>query len=101
MSSLAAVLWADVDTQVAKYNVEHYLSGDLASVDLSHLFGLGPGAVQYMEQLTDCDDPDIRSRSTAFLRSWYIGQAEDFRELTWIERNALEILDDWQEVDRP
>ena len=97
----AAVMWLDVDTQVAKYNVEHYLSGDLASVDLSHLFGLGPGAVQYMEQLTDCDDPDIRSRSTAFLRSWYIGQAEDFRELTWIERNALEIVDAWQDDDLP
>ena len=92
----AAVLWLDVDTQVAKYNVEHYLSGELATVDLAHLFTLSPSAVPYMEKLTDCGDPEIRSRSTAFLRSWHIDEADDFRELTWLQHNALEILKNWQ-----
>lgn len=92
----AAVLWTDVDTQVAKYNVEHYLSGDLAQVDLSHLYGLGPGAVEYMEKLTDCDDPTIRSRATAFLRTWYLSEAEDFRGMNRMEQKALEILEKYR-----
>ena len=92
----AAVLWTDVDTQVAKYNVEHYLCGDLAQVDLSHLYGLGPGAVEYMEKLTTCDDPTIRSRATAFLRTWYLGEDEDFRGMNRMEQKALEILEKYR-----
>jgi hypothetical protein len=97
----AAVLWADVDTQVAKYNVRHYLSGDLATVDMDHLFSLGAGAVPYMEELTDCDDPDLRSRSTAFMRTWMLEEAEDFRSLTWITRRSREITERWQNDDLP
>ena len=93
----AAVLWADVDTQVAKYNVRHYLSGDLATVDMDHLFSLGAGAVPWMEELTECDDPELRTRATAFLRAWTLEQADDFRELTWINRRSQEIIAAWQE----
>lgn len=93
----AAVLWADVDTQVAKYNVRHYRSGDLATVDMDHLFSLGAGAVPYMEELTDCDDPELRTRATAFLRAWTLEQADDFREFTWINHHAQQIIANWQE----
>ena len=92
----AAVLWADVDTQVAKYNVRHYLSGDLATVDMSHLFSLGAGAVPWMEELTDCDDPELRTRATAFMRSWTLDEADDFRSLSVIGRRAENILALWQ-----
>ena len=92
----AAVLWADVDTQVAKYNVRHFLSGDLSDIDMTHLFSLGPGAVPWMEELTECDDPDIRSRATAFMRSWVLDETGDFRELSRIGRRAEEILNRWQ-----
>ena len=97
----AAVLWADVDTQVAKYNVRHYLSGDLATVDMAHLFSLGAGAVPWMEELTDCDDPDLRSRATAFMRTWMLEEAEDFRSLTWITHRSREITERWQNDDLP
>ena len=97
----AAVLWADVDTQVAKYNVRHYLSGDLATVDMAHLFSLGAGAVPYMEELTDCSDPDLRSRATAFMRTWMLEEAEDFRSLNWITRRSREITDAWQDDTLP
>jgi hypothetical protein len=93
----AAVLWADVDTQVAKYNVRHYRSGDLATVDMAHLFSLGAGAVPYMEELTECDDPELRTRATAFLRCWTLEQADDFREFTWINHHAQQIIANWQE----
>ncbi len=88
----AAVLWLDVDTHVAKYNVEHYLSGDLADIDLGHLSSLGPGAVPYVQQLTECSDPDIRERARAVLEYWYISPAGDFRELTILGQRASEIL---------
>lgn len=97
----AAVLWADVDTQVAKYNVRHYLSGDLSTVDMAHLFSLGAGAVPYMEELTDCNDPELRSRATAFMRSWALEEADDFRELTWINHHSQEIVKKWQNDDLP
>ena len=102
----AAVLWLDVDTQVAKYNVRHYLSGELASVDLGHLYSLGAGAVPYMEELTRCDDPDIRERARDCLENWYVYRSDDLREMTYVNQKAREILQVYQlpesaEVDRP
>ena len=97
----AAVMWADVDTQVAKYNVRHYLSGDLATVDMAHLFSLGAGAGPGREELTDCPDPDLRSRATAFMRTWMLEEAEDFRSLTWITHGSREITERWQNDDLP
>ncbi len=92
----AAVLWVDVDTQVAKYNVDHYLSGDLDIVDTYYLSTLGPGAVAHMERLTDCEDPIVRTMSTAYLRTWELYRPEDFRSMTYIEQRALEILEQYQ-----
>ena len=92
----AAVLWVDVDTQVAKYNVDHYLSGDLDIVDTYYLSTLGPGAVAHMERLTDCDDPIVRTMSTAYLRTWELYRPDDFRSMTCIEEKALEILEAWR-----
>lgn len=92
----AAVLWVDVDTQVAKYNVDHYLSGELDIVDTYYLSTLGPGAVAHMERLTDCDDPIVRTMSTAYLRTWELYRPDDFRSMTCIEEKALDILEAWR-----
>ena len=89
----AAVLWTDVDTQVAKYNVEHYLSGDLAQVDLGYLCTLGPGAVEYVELLAESDLELIRSTARARLRTWELYEADDFRGMNRMEQKALEILE--------
>ena len=89
----AAVLWADVDTQVAKYNVDHYLSGDLATVDMEHLTSLGPGAVPYLEKLANSDKTLVSSVARANLRMWYLSEAEDFRGMSYLEQRALEILE--------
>jgi hypothetical protein len=91
----AAVLWADVDTQVAKYNVDHYLSGDLATVDMEHLTSLGPGAVPYLEKLANSDKALVRSVARANLRMWYLSEAEDFRGMSYMEQRALEILEQY------
>ncbi|MBQ8354509.1 MAG: DUF4173 domain-containing protein [Oscillospiraceae bacterium] len=91
----AAVLWADVDTQVAKYNVDHYLSGELATVDMEHLTSLGPGAVPYVEKLANSDKTLVSSVARANLRMWYLGEAEDFRGMSYMEQRALEILEQY------
>lgn len=80
----AAVSWADVDTVVAKYNVEAYQSGKLETVDVEYLSELGYGAVPYIAQLRSDEDPavskaawdvffDYRDRGTTS------GMIEDFR----------------------
>ena len=94
----AAVLWLDVDTQVARYNVSHYLSGDLQNVDIHYLTTLGPGAVESLEALASCDDPYYSAWAERYLENWYIAEAEDFRELTYVNQKAREILESWHPV---
>ena len=52
----AAVGWADVDTVVARYNVNAYLSGELQTVDVNYLGTLGSGATPYIQKLMN--DPN-------------------------------------------
>ena len=49
----AVVLWADVDTVVARYNVQAYQSGQLAKVDVDYLTTLSAGAVPYIAELAE------------------------------------------------
>ena len=77
----AAVSWADVDTVVAKYNVEAYQSGKLETVDVDHLKTLGYGAVPYIYELTRDADPAVAVQAKEAIEHWF-GQAggiEDFR----------------------
>lgn len=49
----AAVLWADVDTIVAAYNVSAYQCGKLETVDVQYLTSLSAGAVPYIAELAE------------------------------------------------
>ena len=49
-----ATMWMDVDTQVARYNVDAYLSGKLETVDVNYLSGLSDGALLELERLAQC-----------------------------------------------
>ena len=89
----AAVLWLDVDTQVAKYNVNHYLSGDLKNVDVHYLTELGPGAVEYLDALANCEDPYYSAWANKLLKDYYIAPASDFREMTYVNQKAWGILE--------
>ena len=55
--------WADVDTQVARYNVRAYQSGQLETIDMGHMSSLGDGALTYIKGLTHDRDPEIASKS--------------------------------------
>lgn len=76
-----ATIWTDVNTQVARYNVDAYLSGQLDHVDVEYLKRLGSSAVPQLARLaeqakddwvaaTARDYLDNRKEDTADLRSW-------------------------------
>ena len=85
LALLSALLWLDVDTCVARYNVRAYQEGRLETVDMDHMAGLGYGALPYVQELTQ--DPDAavswraktilscRDLSEPTLRSWNYSRA--------------------------
>lgn len=62
-----ALLWLDVDTMVARYNVRAYQQGTLETVDMSHLSTLGYGAVPYIAELTQDEDAWVAQRAKDIL----------------------------------
>ena len=89
----AAVAWADVDTVVAKYNVEAYQSGKLETVDMEYMGELGYGAVPYIAQLTDDPDQNISSCAQDILKYYYdVGTIEDFRFWNYAKAQAAPYL---------
>lgn len=90
----AAVSWADVDTIVAKYNVEAYQSGKLETVDVDMLSELGYGAVPYIAQLRTDEDPTVSKAAwNVFLedyrwREFTSGQIDDFRDWNYAHAEA-------------
>lgn len=93
----SVVVWMDVDTVVARYNVNGYLSGRLESVDVEHLSNLGSGAIPYLDKLTECDDLQVAHRAELLLDSAFryeIREPEDFREWNYLTYAALSHADE-------
>lgn len=75
-----ATVWLDVDSMVARYNVDAYLTGKLETVDISYLRSLSDGAQLQLERLAEqATDPSVAQRaekalhdkhSIADLREW-------------------------------
>lgn len=82
----ALVFWADVDTQVARYNVRAYQEGKLENIDMSHLCDLGYGAIPYIEELINDTDPEVAQWAVDIL-TWKDCRIEDFRD--WNYSNAV------------
>lgn len=83
----AAVAWADVDTVVARYNVNAYQTGKLETVDVYYLVDLGHGAVPYIAQLLDDANPKVANSAKNALRGWYVPQ-DDFRGWNYVNHIA-------------
>ena len=84
----STVLWADVDTQVAAYNVNAYIGGKLEDVDLTYLNSLSDGAVPHIYRLTEeAPEQAVSDMAKRMLknRSHFLG--EDFR--SWNYANYL------------
>lgn len=92
----AMVLWADVDTLVAAYNVGAYQAGTLQNVDVEYLTTLSAGAVPYIAELAQEGNAAattwLQEESSVYywnplfddLRAWNIGD--------WL---AGRILNNW------
>ena len=94
----AAVLWTDVDSVVAKYNVDSYLSGQLSSVDLPHLKSLGSGAVPHVHRLAqEAPDKITQERATEILTVWNNRvEISDFRDWNYVDAIAEAILEQYK-----
>lgn len=64
---LGAVVWADVDSQVAKFNVDAYFAGELSTVDVDYLGELSSGAVPQIARLTKAADSEVADRAELIL----------------------------------
>lgn len=93
----AAVLWADVDTVVAYYNVSAYQKGQLDSIDVSYLSTLGDGAVPQIARLVNDQNTLIAEQARAVLRNQAIW-VEDFRGWNFATDYARQILEEWSGI---
>ncbi len=66
---LAVILtgFLDVDTQVARYNVDAYQSGKLETVDMETLENLSGGSTAHLVKLLDDSDPEVVDEAKSIL----------------------------------
>ncbi len=86
-----AVLWTDVDTLVASYNVSAYQSGALAEIDLDYLGTLSSGALPAIARLTEDADPTVAAGAKAILANAYVPSG-DLRSWNWADSAARSLL---------
>ena len=96
----AVVLWGDVDTVVAHYNVTAYQQGILETVDVSYLRGLNSSTIPYLEELTHDSDPKVaeeaaRTMDMCAVRGY---DWDDLRDWNWADHVAQQILEAWSTV---
>ena len=97
------VLWADVNTLVASYNVKAYRSGKLETVDVRHIGTLGAAGVPWLLELAEDKDPQVAAQARDILdrRSEYRGHyytIEDFRGWNYIRSQADQLMDAYMET---
>jgi len=92
----AGVLWADVDTVVAHYNVSAYQSGALETVDVSYLASLGNSAVPYLETLSRCEDPQVSGSARSILNTWLEDPDFGYRAWNYVDHRASERISEWK-----
>lgn len=84
----ALTIWTDVNTQVARYNVDAYLSGKLDHVDVAYLKKLGSSAVPQLARLAE-SAPDFQVARIAqnYLNAYNSG-TEDIRGWNYVNHAA-------------
>ena len=96
----AVVLWGDVDTVVARYNVTAYQQGILETVDVNYLCTLNSSAVPYLEELTRDADPQVaeQARQAMNRRTSREYGCDDLRNWNWADYIAQQIVEQWHTV---
>lgn len=88
----AATAWTDVNTQVARYNVDAYLSGKLDHVDVSYLKSLGSSAVPQLARLaSSASDQGIAKSAQDYLEHHWTGD-DDIRSWNYVNHIAKKHL---------
>ncbi|MBQ6874673.1 MAG: DUF4173 domain-containing protein [Lachnospiraceae bacterium] len=96
----ASVSWADVDTVVAKYNVDAYLSGKMETVDVFYLSDLGDGVVPQLARLADkAHDETIASNAKIVLENRRIARIKDFRGWNYVDFVAAEYIGETKDTE--
>ncbi len=85
--------FANVDAQIAKYNVEMYKKGELQTVDISYLNILSDSSIPYLVELTDDKNEDVASTAKSVLRDKYEYSYRTYMTLN--DNNEME--DDYRE----
>lgn len=89
----AAVIWVDVDTAVARYNVSAYQTGKLETVDVEYLASLSDGAVPYIARLMDTEDPAVAQAAENALANRRAYHNDDFRDWNYVNEIGEKVLD--------
>ena len=95
------VFWVDVDSVVARYNVQAYQSGKLETVDVEYLEYLGTSALPQLLELTRDADPQVAGKARELLEYqtehayWY--EIDDFRGWNYLRSQGLALLETWTE----
>lgn len=102
LSLWAGLMWVDVDTQVARYNVRAYQSGRLETVDVSHLGELSYSAVPYLQELTEDDDRLVVNMAESILRrkaNSYGDRDTSLRGWNYSKAQAIKILETYRQTE--
>ena len=95
------VFWVDVDSVVARYNVQTYRSGKLETVDVSYINDLGSAGIPWLLELAEDEDPEVARQARSALdrrtRPGYHREIEDFRDWNFSGAKAEGLLDAYRE----
>ena len=87
----AAVSWVDVDTFVAGYNTNAYLSGKTQEIDMAHMGSLGEGALPYIDRLAkEAKDPMVREMAEDLIHYHDYREPKDWRSWNYVNHKAQE-----------
>lgn len=91
----ALVIWGDVDTVVAHYNVTAYQQGVLKTVDVPYLQELNASSIPYLQALTEDSDPIVAQQAAyavALEKERNPSFWEDFRDWNLADWMAEKLL---------
>lgn len=63
--------YADIDSQIVKYNIDAYNSGTIETLDMDTIGNMSDSAVPYIVELTESEDVEISSQAMRICGSLY------------------------------
>ena len=88
----AVTVWVDVDTVVAYYNTNAYLSGRMEEIDVTYLRDLNHAAVPYLAKLAEeATDETVADQAMFYIRHMTV-ETEDFRDWNYATGLARKFL---------